>query len=101
MLVRKGTLRVDIETDDGPASHLLQSGEAIDIPRLVRHRLTPDEDGTEVIEFSTHHRDDDSYRTDHGASRDRRGRAAVAATVTDAPCRRREARACGFLSSRP
>ncbi len=62
MLVRRGALRVDIQADSDRITHLLREGDAIDIPRFLRHRLTPDEDHTEVYEFSTHHRDDDSFR---------------------------------------
>ena len=64
--MRKGTLRVDIETDDGPASYLLQSGEAMTSRASFATASRRTRGCTEVIEFSTHHRSADSYRTDHG-----------------------------------
>lgn len=40
---------------------ILQPGDIIDIPRQKLHRFTGLED-SQIVEFSTHHEDDDSYR---------------------------------------
>jgi len=42
-------------------------GDVVDIPRFAPHQLTALED-SEIIEFSTHHEDSDSYRIAKGDS---------------------------------
>lgn len=44
------------------------AGEIADIPRLCVHRICALIDASEVIEFSTHHEDSDSYRVAPGDS---------------------------------
>jgi mannose-6-phosphate isomerase-like protein (cupin superfamily) len=48
-------------------SHEINSGDVVDIPRFAPHQLIALED-SEIIEFSTHHEDSDSYRIAKGDS---------------------------------
>jgi len=45
----------------------LQKGDIVHIPRCEPHQISADFD-TEIIEFSTHHEDSDSYRIAKGDS---------------------------------
>jgi len=45
----------------------INAGDVVDIPRFAPHQLTALED-SEIIEFSTHHEDSDSYRIAKGDS---------------------------------
>lgn len=67
--VLRGSLSLKfIETDDaGIWSWTLSPGDAVEIPRLQPHQLEAIED-SEVVEFSTHHEDSDSYRVAPGDS---------------------------------
>lgn len=53
--------RVLLETEAG--SRLMLPGDVQHIPQRLLHRFSGVED-SEIIEFSTHHEDDDSYRTE-------------------------------------
>lgn len=51
-----------IDTTDASLHHgVLEAGDCIEIGRLVPHEVEAIED-SDIIEFSTFHRDDDSYR---------------------------------------
>lgn len=43
-------------------STFLHPGDVIEIASLSLHRIVCLKDGSELLEFSTHHEDDDSYR---------------------------------------
>lgn len=52
-----------IDTNDASYREvMLHEGESIVIPPLTIHRITSKSDSAVLIEFSTHHEDDDSYR---------------------------------------
>lgn len=67
--LQKGMLRlVTINTED--ASQLvtiMHPGHTIEIPRLLPHQITALEE-SDLIEFSTTHRDEDSFRVSPGDS---------------------------------
>jgi mannose-6-phosphate isomerase-like protein (cupin superfamily) len=46
---------------------ILEVGDTVEIPRLLVHQITALED-SDLIEFSTHHEDSDSYRSLPGDS---------------------------------
>ena len=54
-----------ITIDDGKSSITLTEGDVFDIVPNQPHRATAIEDST-VIEFSTHHEDEDSHRIEFG-----------------------------------
>lgn len=57
-----------IELEDAcPMVQRLQAGDCFEIPRFLPHQITALED-SEVVEFSTHHDDADSYRVAPGDS---------------------------------
>ncbi len=60
--VLSGKLYLETEYNGVKESHLLQSGDIVHIKPNMQHRLTALADA-EIIEFSTHHMDEDSYRT--------------------------------------
>jgi len=45
----------------GTKKWLMETGDAVHIPTGAKHRFTGIDD-SEIIEFSTHHEDEDSYR---------------------------------------
>ena len=45
----------------------IKSGDIVDIPRFQPHQIIAIEE-SEIIEFSTHHEDSDSYRIEKGDS---------------------------------
>lgn len=44
------------------SSIFLHPGDVVEIPPLTIHRIICLKDGSDLLEFSTHHEDDDSYR---------------------------------------
>lgn len=60
--VLTGKLYLETEYNGVKESHLLQPGDIVHIKPNMLHRLTALTDA-EIIEFSTHHMDEDSYRT--------------------------------------
>ncbi len=65
----KGYLKVEgINTTDAtPCVMFLRKGEILNVPRLAIHKITALEE-SEIVEFSTHHDDSDSYRVAPGDS---------------------------------
>lgn len=67
--VSKGRLllkSINLENAD-QISLEINTGDVVDIPRFAPHQLIALED-SEIIEFSTHHEDSDSYRIAKGDS---------------------------------
>jgi mannose-6-phosphate isomerase-like protein (cupin superfamily) len=64
MLVISGRLSIDfIDTETGERyGEILDPYDSIKIPRGQPHRLLAEDGSCQVIEFSTHHEDSDSYR---------------------------------------
>ena len=62
--VLEGTLQVDwIDTEAGSVSEcFVPSGECMEMPQGVPHRLIANEEDVKLIEASTFHKDSDSYR---------------------------------------
>jgi len=54
-------------SDAAKISRRMKAGECVEIPRLLPHQITAIEDA-EVVEFSTHHDEADSYRVAPGDS---------------------------------
>ncbi len=61
--VKSGSISLMTINPEDASQHtrVLSEGDVIEIPRLCPHQITALED-SEVIEFSTHHEDSDSYR---------------------------------------
>lgn len=51
-----------VDTNGVPWKSRLSPGETVVITPLLVHRIEALEDGSELVEFSTHHEDSDSYR---------------------------------------
>lgn len=66
-LCAQGSVKlITINTEDASKSeHILKIGDIVEIPRLLPHQIIALED-SEIIEFSTHHEDSDSYRVEPG-----------------------------------
>lgn len=64
MLVLKGGLYIDLIDPETAEMYsvTLDVGEKIQIPRGQPHKLIAKVDGTQIIEFSTEHFENDSYR---------------------------------------
>lgn len=58
---------LDLENADRKCVILIP-GDVVEIPRNLPHKLTALEDDAQIIEFSTHHEDSDSYRIEKGDS---------------------------------
>lgn len=58
-----GSLKLmTINTEDASRTEIIMKpGDTIEIPRLLPHQITALEE-SEIIEFSTHHEDSDSFR---------------------------------------
>ena len=57
-----------INTEDASKYHItLNKGDILDVPRFCFHQIEALED-SDLIEFSTHHEDSDSYRVEKGDS---------------------------------
>lgn len=67
--VLKGKVQlIVIDTDNANiVSTILSKGDVVEIPRLLPHQIIA-LDNTEIIEFSTHHEESDSYRVMPGDS---------------------------------
>ena len=66
MLCVRGMFKV-VMVDAATASRSeveLMPGDALEIPQNTPHRIVALADGSELIEFSTHHEDSDSYRVE-------------------------------------
>jgi quercetin dioxygenase-like cupin family protein len=59
--VLSGKFYLETEYNEIKENHFLQPGDIVHIKPNMYHRLTALVDG-EIIEFSTHHLDEDSYR---------------------------------------
>jgi quercetin dioxygenase-like cupin family protein len=59
--VLSGTLYLETEHEGNKETHLLHPGDIVHIKPNMLHRLTA-LTNAEIIEFSTHHMDEDSYR---------------------------------------
>lgn len=57
---------IDTETAQ-QITQIMKLGDTVEIPRLLPHRITALKE-SQVIEFSTHHEDSDSYRVAPGDS---------------------------------
>ena len=68
--VTKGRIKLTlVDTRDGDKIHyILEVGEGMEIPRLQPHRFTALTDNCQILEISTHHEEDDSYRVEPGDS---------------------------------
>jgi quercetin dioxygenase-like cupin family protein len=65
--VSKGLVRMELVERDGTRSEFeLRPGEALEIPPGLVHRFTGLED-SEIMEFSTEHFEEDSYRVEVGS----------------------------------
>jgi len=60
--VLSGTMYLEMEYEGIKETHLVHPGDIIHILPNMLHRLTALTDAS-IIEFSTHHMDEDSYRT--------------------------------------
>lgn len=70
--VKSGLLKVvGINTEDASKYEIeLRENDVLDIPRGAIHQIFALEE-SEIIEFSTHHEDDDSFRVIAGDSQDK------------------------------
>ena len=62
--VLEGTLQVDwVETESGDVkTTLVKSNDCMEMPRGVPHKLIANDENVKLIEASTFHEDEDSYR---------------------------------------
>lgn len=65
--VAKGLVQMELIAKDGTKTTLtMHAGDALEIPQGLIHRFTGLED-SEIMEFSTEHFDEDSYRVETGS----------------------------------
>jgi oxalate decarboxylase/phosphoglucose isomerase-like protein (cupin superfamily) len=66
MYVESGSFEiVTVDTSTGFAiTNYLNAGDSIVIPKFMPHRIIATTVPAVLVEFSTHHRNDDSYRVD-------------------------------------
>lgn len=62
MFCLKGSFLIEMVKDGIFARKNLTEGESLDIPRFCVHRIVATSENSELIEFSTNHKDSDSYR---------------------------------------
>jgi mannose-6-phosphate isomerase-like protein (cupin superfamily) len=67
--ITKGLIRFEFLNLNNASrfERILKVGEIVEIPRNCPHKITALED-SEIIEFSTHHEESDSYRIEKGDS---------------------------------